>query len=134
MRNVLASLTVVMLAGIGSGFAVSDAAALPKVEASKVDSGLAENIGWRRDYRRYGHVAVAPRERYYRRHGTVAVEPSEPVVAVLGPGSCGEFKYWDGTTCVDKRYIWSGISSEPLVLGSTTKGGKGPGMLLRGLC
>jgi hypothetical protein len=105
MRNVLASLTVVMLAGIGSGFAVSDAAALPKVEASKVDSGLAENIGWRRDYRRYGHVAVAPRERYYRRHRTVAVEPSEPVVAVLGPGSCGEFKYWDGTTCVDKRHM-----------------------------
>jgi hypothetical protein len=45
------------------------------------------------------------RDRYYRRHATVAVEPAAPRVAVLAPGSYGEFKYWDGTTCVDKRYM-----------------------------
>ena len=104
MRSILASLTIVMAAGIGSGFAVSDAAALPKIETSKITSGLVEDIGMRRYYRRHGYVEVQPRERYSRRHGTLAVEPRERV-AVLRPGSCGEFKFWDGTTCLDKRHM-----------------------------
>jgi hypothetical protein len=104
MRSILASLTIIMLAGIGSSFAVSNAAALPKIETSKVASGLVEDIGMRRYYRRHGYVAIEPRERYSRRHGTVAVEPRERV-AVLRPGSCGEFKFWDGTTCVDRRHM-----------------------------
>jgi hypothetical protein len=104
MRSIVASITIVMLAGIGSGFAAGSVAALSKIEAARVDSSLATDIGWRRAYRR-GQVTVAPRDRYYRRHATVAVEPAVPRVAVLAPGSCGEFKYWDGTTCVDKRYM-----------------------------
>jgi hypothetical protein len=59
MRSIVASITMVMLAGIGSGFAVGSAAALPKIEAANVDSSLATDIGWRRDYRR-GQVTVAP--------------------------------------------------------------------------
>jgi hypothetical protein len=90
MRGTLASMTVVMLAGIGSGIAVSDAAgALPKVEASTTASGLVENTAMRR---------------YYRRHGYVAEVPGERAVVVVRPTNCGEFKYWDGMTCVDKRY------------------------------
>ena len=104
MRSILASMTVVMLAGIGSGIGVSNAAALPKIEASKVDSGLAENIGWRRE-RRHGYVAGTPRDRYYRRHRTAEMGPRVTVVTGPTPGSCGEFKYWDGTSCVDVRYM-----------------------------
>jgi hypothetical protein len=103
MRSIVASITVVMLAGIGCGFTVGSATALPKIEAAKVDSVLAKDVGWRRDARR-GQV-VGPRERYHRRDATVAPESAAPRVAVLGPGSCGEFKYWDGSTCIDTRYM-----------------------------
>ena len=104
MRSILALATVLTLAGIGSGVAVSDAAALPKFEASKVGSGLAENVGWRRDSRRPGYVTIAPRERYFRR-APIMAEPEDSAAIVLMPGSCGEFKFWNGTTCVDKRYM-----------------------------
>jgi hypothetical protein len=99
MRGTLASMTVVMLAGIGSGIAVSDAAAgaLPKVEASTTASGLVENTAMRRYYRRHGYVTEVPGER-------AVVVPREPAVVVVRPTNCGEFKYWDGMTCVDKRY------------------------------
>ena len=68
------------------------------------------------------HQAQIFPRRYYRRYGPYAVPPvapvvppavevvppvvvEEPVIVVpLRPASCGEFRYWNGTACVDARY------------------------------
>jgi hypothetical protein len=105
MRSVLASLTVAVLAGIGSGLAIGDASALPRIESLDVISGVTENVGWRRYYRRHGDLALMPRQRYLPREAPVTAAPEKTTVVVLGPGGCGEFKFWDGTRCMDKRYM-----------------------------
>src|SRR5690554_6542896 len=111
MRSILALVTVLMLAGIGSGVAVNDAAELPKFEASKVTSELVENIGWRRDSRRHGYVAIAPRGAIIDVH----LSWPSPKIPLLS-SSCWEAaeSSSSGTAPLASiSGIWNGIFIEP---------------------
>jgi hypothetical protein len=105
MRIVLASITAGLVVGLASGFAIHEAAAVPKVDSAKVATGLIQDVAGKRYSRRHGDLAMTPRARRLPPAAPVTAAPRTSRVAVLGPGSCGEFKFWDGTRCVDRRYM-----------------------------
>ncbi len=110
MRKAPLFLAATMLGGI---WLASSAQALPApslakaVEAAQAGMLHEAQIFPRRYYRRYGPYAVPPVAPVVP--PAVEVVPpvvvEEPVVVVpLRPASCGEFRYWNGTACVDARY------------------------------
>lgn len=119
MRHTFFAMTVSLGCGILGGLASQSAAAAPLPQAATGASGtsLVETVGYWKRYCRYNdctgpNVVVVP--------GASAapvvvpavpaapsvVPEGPPVIAVvpLRPVSCGEFRYWNGTACVDARY------------------------------
>jgi hypothetical protein len=90
MRTVLVLTLGSLLACSGAAIPLSDSKAgpLPNISLSKT-SGLVETVRGRYDHD--DAVVVAPRR--------------SRAVMLARPASCGEFKYWDGTACVDVRYM-----------------------------
>ncbi|MGH6734675.1 MAG: hypothetical protein ACRECX_01145 [Methyloceanibacter sp.] len=88
---------------IGASSGPANAAPRLALSSSFAASSAVETIGWqRRYYRRYGNLPYAPpavvdEEVIVADDGTVIVVPIRPL-------SCGEFRYWNGTACVDARY------------------------------
>ena len=80
------------------------AAPLAHVAAGVPQARAVERVGYWKRYCKYNDctgaanvdVEVAP----------VAVPENPPVIAIVPvrPVSCGEFKYWNGSACVDARY------------------------------
>jgi hypothetical protein len=93
MRSTFALATTLLLASLGLGVASSgsEAGPLPTVSLSNAHPGLVENV----------------RGRYLPRDKSAPAAPTGERTAAIGagPGSCGEFKKWDGTRCVDVRYM-----------------------------
>ena len=93
MRSTFALATTLLLVGLGLGVASSgsEAGPLPTVSLSNAHPGLVENV----------------RRRFLRRDKSAPVAPTGERTAAIGagPGACGEFKKWDGTRCVDVRYM-----------------------------
>ena len=61
-------------------------------------------VDWQRRYwRRYGTLPPAPAPIV---EGDVVIETDdeEIIVVPMRPLSCGEFRYWNGSACVDARY------------------------------
>ena len=60
---------------------------------------------WRRYYRRHGYDPVpdGPPPIIVEEAPAVLTEPRVMIVPVR-PVSCGQYRYWDGETCVDARY------------------------------
>jgi hypothetical protein len=67
-------------------------------------ASLVEPAGyWRRYWRRNGYPPdMAPDA---APDSAVVMESEDgPVLVPLRPTSCGQYRYWDGTRCVDARY------------------------------
>jgi hypothetical protein len=97
MRSTFALATTLLLASLGLGVASSgsEAGLLPTVSLSNAHPGLVENVRHRRYLRHLRRDKSAP-----------AAPTGERTAAIgAGPGTCGEFKKWDGTRCVDVRYM-----------------------------
>jgi hypothetical protein len=84
----------------------------PVVTAPMAAPALIQEIGyWKRQWRRRGYgpdVVVVPNgDGEAESTGDVDVEVEAPSVVVLPPPrplSCGQYRYWNGTACVDARY------------------------------
>jgi hypothetical protein len=90
---------------------VAAGSAMRALSAPSVSTRLIEPAGWRRYCRRFdcGPVAVLPGEDVDVDvvGADVEVDVAAPVVVVLPPPrplSCGQYRYWNGTACVDARY------------------------------
>jgi hypothetical protein len=78
--------------------APANASPLPSITTPQAAPAAVENVGyWRRQMRR-GYIAPAPVVT-----APTVVVPGGPVV--LYRPACGEFRYWNGSGCVDVRYI-----------------------------
>ncbi len=98
MRRVYALAVASAAAGLLIGTAPSpQAAPLAGLAAPETAIGIVEKTGM---YRRYYRRAV-PSEQF---DGTVVGEAGPPAVVVVRPANCGQYKYWNGTTCADARY------------------------------
>ena len=112
MRQGLILVTVLMGAGIGLGVSSHDAKAapLPVAASPVVASALVVEAGWRRNWRRYGPTVVIPDADVDVNVDVdeEAILPGEtpPLVLIVPvrPASCGQYRYWDGSRCVDARY------------------------------
>jgi hypothetical protein len=105
MRNLLTLATIGIVLGMGSAAPNNASAAPVQVTDNLGTPQLVEKVTLRR-YSRYPHpdVALAPDpDQMLPPDPGVVVAPRGAVVAVR-PASCGEFHYWDGTRCIDKRY------------------------------
>jgi hypothetical protein len=81
--------------------------------ASQAASSPVQHAGWRRYCRRHGcgpdvvypGAVVAP-DGEAGIDAEVDIESDAPAMIVLPPRplSCGQYRYWDGRTCVDARY------------------------------
>jgi hypothetical protein len=93
MRSIFALTAACLLAGLGASTSAGETKAAPTLTglASKSAPGLVQNV----------------RRRYIPRDGApvVAAPDERTAVVAIGPGSCGEFHYWDGTRCLDVRYM-----------------------------
>ena len=67
--------------------------AFVETQAWAAGAGLVRKVEYQRHY--YRHHGAHEWRRYYRE-----VPPPQPV----RPLSCGEFRFWDGTRCVDVRF------------------------------
>lgn len=103
-----------MLAGGLIPLAPGEARAGPAVAAPPSSQTLVETAGWRGYCRRYGcgpdvvypGAPIVP-DVEAELDAEIEVEPDAPAVIVLPPPrplSCGQYRYWDGRTCVDARY------------------------------
>jgi hypothetical protein len=107
---------VAAVLGAGIFFGVSshdtEAASLPAVSPPALAAAPLVEVGWRRNWRRYGPPVVVPDA---DADVAVDVDVSEPVVVPgetaplivivpVRPASCGQYRYWDGARCVDARY------------------------------
>ena len=108
MRPIL----LAIMAFIGCGILVSSsavAAPSPQVAAGASGASLIEPVGYWRRYCRYNdctgtNVVVVPTPAVPAPPAVVPGSP--PVIAVVPvrPVSCGEFRDWNGTACIDARY------------------------------
>src|SRR3990170_4943862 len=108
MRHALIVSLAFIASGIVLGVAPSNATVGPlqTVAAWNVDSGPVEKVDyWRRYYRRHGYDPVpdGPPPIIVEEAPAVLTEPQVMIVPVR-PVSCGQYRYWDGETCVDARY------------------------------
>jgi hypothetical protein len=119
MRGLTIIVTALVVAGTSLVFSSREAGAWPSPGLSNAfaSSGAVETIGWRRYCRRYGcgpdivapdvqvDVDVAGADADV--DADVSVDVDVPAVVVLPPPrplSCGQYRYWNGTACVDARY------------------------------
>ena len=115
MRGLTMIMSALVVAGISLGLASREANAWLSAGASNafVSSGTFEKIGWRRYCRRNGcgPDIVGPNVQVdvdmAEPEGDVSVDVDVPAVVVLPPPrplSCGQYRYWNGTACIDARY------------------------------
>jgi hypothetical protein len=115
MRHVYTVLAAVIGGTIAANVSPpgADAGSLPAVSAPAAVPALIEPAGyWKRRWRRngYGPEIVVPDAEAnvdVDAGDDVDVELDAPVIVVLPPPrplSCGEYRYWNGTACVDARY------------------------------
>jgi hypothetical protein len=114
MRQIFLAMTVFISCGIVAGAASQSAIAvpLPQIAAGTSDASLVETVGYWKRYCRYNdctgtNVVVVPTPAVSAVPAAPVVVPEvPPVIAVVPvrPVSCGEFRYWNGTACVDARY------------------------------
>ena len=115
MRQCLCLAAILIGAGIGVGASPQDAGAGPPAAISvpAVSSSMVEEAGWRRYCRRYGcgPDVVAPEAQVdvdvAVPDADAGIDTEAPAVIVLPPPrplSCGQYRYWNGSACVDARY------------------------------
>jgi hypothetical protein len=115
MRQCLCLAAILIGAAIGVGASPQDADAGPPAAISipAVSSSMVDKAGWRRYCRRYGcgPDVVAPDAQVdidvAVPDADIGADTEAPAVIVLPPPrplSCGQFRYWNGTACVDARY------------------------------
>ena len=91
------------------------ASPLPQVAVGTPAPTVFQTVGYWKRYCRYNDCAGTPNVVVVPTPAPpvvpavpapVAVPQSPPVIAVVPvrPVSCGEFHYWNGSTCVDARY------------------------------
>jgi hypothetical protein len=109
MRRIFLGMTFFIGCGILAGAAARSAtgAPLPQVASGASGASLVEPVGYWRRYCRYNdctgpNVVVVPTAPT----APLMVPGGPPVIAVVPvrPVSCGEYRYWNGTACVDARY------------------------------
>lgn len=98
MRRVYALAVASAAVGLLIGTTPSpQAAPLAGLAAPEAAIGVVEKVGmYRRHYRR-----AVPAEQL---DGPMVGEAGPPAVVVVRPSNCGQYKYWNGTTCADARY------------------------------
>jgi hypothetical protein len=116
MRSIFLFMTALFLGSFVVAAAPDDAGAgpLPALRADYAATLLVEKVDYSRRYwRRYckvngcdpddmiGGTIVAPRV-----VDDVIVTPDGGTVVIvpLRPSSCGQYRYWNGSVCVDARY------------------------------
>jgi hypothetical protein len=118
MRHILLAITAFIACGTLAGLACQTAVAapLPQVATSAPGASSVEPAGyWRYNDCTGPNVVVVPTAPTAPvvvpavpadPAAPVAVPGSPPGIAVVPvrPTSCGEFRYWNGTACVDARY------------------------------
>jgi hypothetical protein len=114
MRQIVILGSALIAAGLISSVASPGAAApWPVVARSLAPASPVDKAGWRRYCRRFGcgPDIVAPDVQVdvdvAAPDGDVSVDADIPAVVVLPPPrplSCGQYRYWNGTACVDARY------------------------------
>lgn len=108
MHKVRMFVAVLVGAGIGLGVSSYDAEAgpLPAVSSPAVVSALVVEAGWRRNWRRYGPDVVIPDANVVVDEEVTVPGETPPLIAIVPvrPASCGQYRYWDGTACVDARH------------------------------
>jgi hypothetical protein len=114
MRRIVVVASMLVAAELAPSVTLPAAATpWPIVASPTVSSSAVDKIGWRRYCRRYGcgPDIVAPDVQVdadvAAGDADVSVEADVPAVVVLPPPrplSCGEYRYWNGTACVDARY------------------------------
>jgi hypothetical protein len=107
MRHILLAL-MGFIAGMIVAGASSHAAPgpVPGASTGAVAGGMVQKIDyWGRYYRQHGYapseVVVVPAP---VPDGTAPVVEAAPILVPVRPLSCGQFRYWNGTQCVDARY------------------------------
>jgi hypothetical protein len=119
MRRILTLMTVIAGGSLCLGLSSHDAKALPSstISAPAAMPSAIESVQYytRRQLRRRGPVVVVPNNGATA-DPDVEVEAdadalsqgglSPPVIAIVPvrPTSCGEYRYWNGSRCVDARY------------------------------
>jgi hypothetical protein len=93
MRSIFALTAACVLAGLSASISEGEAKAAPSLTAMAPPSapGLVQDV--RRRYIPRDEAAV------------VAAPDDRTAIVGIGPGNCGEFNYWDGTRCLDVRYM-----------------------------
>jgi hypothetical protein len=114
MRHTFLVMTAFIGCGILAGAAAQSAVAAPlsQIAANAAGASLVETVGYWKRYCRYNdwtgtNVVVVPTPAVPAVPAAPVVVPGSPtVIAVVPvrPVSCGEFRYWNGTACVDARY------------------------------
>jgi hypothetical protein len=102
---------LVMMAFIGgrivAGVAPQSAMAAPfsQLDVGASGASAVETIGYWRRYCRYNGCTGIP-DVDVDVPAPVVVPLNPPVIAIVPvrPVSCGEFRYWNGSACVDARY------------------------------
>jgi hypothetical protein len=106
MRIVLTSAAALVAGSLMLGPSTNDATAapLPAMSTLSVASAV-ETVGWReRYYRRNGVWPTGPRDAIGDDVVVAEGDDGVVIVAPVRPLSCGQYRYWDGTACVDARY------------------------------
>lgn len=100
MRSVFVIGAALVVAGLASGMGIgsSHAAPAPVLTTPEASPAIVDNVAmYRRHYR--SAVPAEPLD-----DGAIVGDMAPPAVVVIRPSSCGLYKYWDGTACVDARY------------------------------
>jgi hypothetical protein len=90
--------------GLGMVAGGAQAAPLPSLTSADTGPSTTHTVDWQRRYlRRYGTLPPGPPPVV---GNNVVIDADEDTVIIvpLRPASCGEFRYWNGTACVDARY------------------------------
>lgn len=110
VRRIFTLMVAAAGGGLGLGLSSHDAEALPSLVLSApvaMPSPIANVQYYARRpwWRRQGPVVV-PREAVETDPNLAEGGLEPPVVRIVPvrPTSCGEFRYWDGDSCVDARY------------------------------
>jgi hypothetical protein len=103
MRRMLVVMTVFIGGGLLAGVAAEGASAAPLPHIAAASA--VEPVGYWKHYCKYNDCTGAAGVDA-EVTAPVVVPENPPVVAIVPvrPASCGEFKYWNGSACVDARY------------------------------
>jgi hypothetical protein len=112
MHHIFLVMTAFIGAGIVAGAAPNSAMAapFPQFVAGASGASAVETVGYWRRYCRYNDCSGTPNVDVVVPAvvvpSPVVVPENPPVIAIVPvrPVSCGEFRYWNGSACVDARY------------------------------